>query len=319
MTRAILIASPNLSLDRTIEVRSISVGHVHRSITSDARGGGKGVNVARALACMGWRSTVVGLSAGRTGGAVTGMLADERITTIAVPAGGETRSCLTVLSDNDVTVFNESGPTLEREHWDSFEAAVVDRLTRDTVLVCSGSFPPGAPDDGAARLISAAHRIGCISICDTSRTQLTHALGAGPDVIAPNLAEALGVLEGTEREPVDMGAGALDTAGEAAAALAARGPSAVVVTAGAAGAVSRIGGDTRRWLPHAVALRNPVGAGDCFIAGLALGMSRAEDLVAAARRGFAMAAAGCETFAAGALEAGRVEELMESSRRHPGA
>ncbi|CAN5586675.1 1-phosphofructokinase family hexose kinase [soil metagenome] len=311
MTRRILIASPNLSLDRTIAVESVALGRVHRSMISDARGGGKGVNVARALGCIGFGATVVGLAGGRTGDAVVGLLQDEGIDTVAVRCDGETRSCLTVLATAErITVFNESGPAVSSEEWDAFHAEVEARVDPDTLFVCSGSFPPEAPDDGAARLIDAARRKGCFTICDTSRAQLANVLGARPDIVTPNLAEARTVLEGSTEERIDEEGDALESAAAAAEALTQHGPKAALVTAGRAGAAVACNGDTMSWRAFPVSVLNPVGAGDCVVAGLASGIVSGQDLGAAAYRGLAMAAASCETFAAGLLDRHRYEELL---------
>ena len=156
-----LIACPNLSLDRTIRVERAALGSVHRSIESDVRGGGKGVNVARALKCMGRDVLVVGLSAGRSGQAVLGLLEDEGIDTIATNVKGETRSCLTVLSEQAPTVFNETGPRIDDAVWERFESTVAEQLDEAGLFVFSGSLPPGAPAGSAAGLIDRARAAGC--------------------------------------------------------------------------------------------------------------------------------------------------------------
>jgi 1-phosphofructokinase family hexose kinase len=307
----IVVATPNLSLDRTVALDSLELGHVHRSTRSDARGGGKGVNVARALSCIGVEATVIGIASGRTGEAVTGMIADEGLTLAPVRATGETRSCLTVLSTQGVTVFNESGPSIDAGVWDDFEGEVVAHLDGRGVFVCTGSFPPGSPETGAAALLAAAHTRGWATICDTSRAQLVNALGARPDIVAPNFAEAAAVLDGSEGEPVEASAGALARAAGAARALTERGPEAAVVTVGAAGAATHRGGLGLEWPAHDVTPLNPVGAGDCLIAGIASVLAGEGDFEGGVRRGMAMAAASCETFAAGDLDRSRYEGLME--------
>jgi 1-phosphofructokinase family hexose kinase len=312
MARRITIACPNLSLDRTMAVKSIHRGHVHRSTQSDARGGGKGVNVARALACVGVHATVVGLAAGRTGEAVVAMLQDEGIDTRAVWFEGETRSCLTVVDDDAITVFNEAGDPLSGATWDEFEATVAGALNEGALLVVSGSFPPQTPDDGAARLVEEAHVKGCVAICDTSRSQLAEALTARPDVVTPNLSEALALLEGIEGEAVETGPEARDRGLEAAHALVERGAACALVTLGAVGAVSSRRGHAGVWPAPTVDVVNPVGAGDCLVAGLAWGLSTGEDFDGCIRRGLAMSAASCETFPAGLLDVDRYEELLRS-------
>lgn len=311
--RPILIACPNLSLDRTIAVDALKRGHVHRSTASDARGGGKGVNVARALKALGLSAEVVVISAGRTGEAVMAMLGDEGLQAESVWGSGETRACLTVLCDRSITVFNESGPCVAPQVWTAFEAEVARRLESTTILAVSGSFPPGSPDDGAARLVRAAHEVGAFTICDTSRAQLAGALGAGPRVITPNLAEAEGVLHGDTAESVDISGDALQRGRRAAEQLLDEGPGAVVVTLGAAGAILATHDGTHELPGPEVVVRNPVGAGDCLVAGLAAGEIAGRGVAESTRRGCAMAAASCETFAAGVLDPSRYLELLEAS------
>jgi 1-phosphofructokinase family hexose kinase len=308
---SIVVACPNLSLDRTVAVERVAPGHVHRATRVDVRGGGKGVNVARALKAMGTSASVVGVCAGHTGAAVVGLLAGEGIETLGVAAPGETRSCLAIVSDATVTVFNEPGPILDASVWTDFEERVAALLEPGIIFVCSGSFPSGVPEDAARRLVRRAGRSGAITICDTSREQLANALSSAPDLVAPNLAEAEWLLHGRTTESVAEGPGALGRARAAARHLSERGPAAVLVTAGAAGAVLAHETGTATLQTYEVTVTNPIGAGDCLVAGTALGLARGDDLVSSARTGAAMAAASCETFAAGVIDPRRVESLLQ--------
>jgi 1-phosphofructokinase family hexose kinase len=312
--RPIVIAGPNLSLDRTDEVDSIQPGHVHRARQYDVRGGGKGVNVARALGCIGVDSRVVGLACGHTGAAIIALLRDEGIALTAVSGGGESRSCLTVLAGSCVTVFNEPGPSVDDATWRAYERAVIDRLAPGAVFVISGSLPPSAPEKAAANLVRAARERDCTVLCDTAGTQLERVLESRPDVVTPNLAEARGTLLGDEAEPVESSAEALQEAARAAEAIARRGARSVIVTAGAAGAAAVLHGVESWFEAHRVDVINPVGAGDCLVSGLAAGLARGDAPFDAVRLGMAMAAASCETLPAGLLRPGRVEELLGSSR-----
>jgi 1-phosphofructokinase family hexose kinase len=286
---------------------------VHRASRVDVRGGGKGVNVARALRSLGLSAPVLGLWAGRTGGAVLALLEDEGIETVGVPARGETRSCLAIVSAGEVTVFNEPGPEVDSATWADFEGRVAAHLESAAIFVCSGSFPPGAPEDAAGRLVRRAKELGCTTVCDTSAGQLANALEAAPDLIAPNLAEAESLLHGRVTESIAAGPDALGRAHRAAEALLARGPVGVLVTAGAGGAVLAQQGQSLRLEAFTVTVCNPVGAGDCLVAGIAAGLARGDDLVSSAEHGMALAAAGCETFAAGVIDTERVEQLLATS------
>ena len=314
MPRDILIAGPNLSLDRTIAVDEVVIGRIHRAGRRDARGGGKGANVARALASVGTHARVAGFIAGATGGAIRSLLRDEGLHASTIEVEGESRSCLTVLAGDSTTVFNEEGPSIDGREWDRFEELILENVAEGGILVCSGSWPPGVPEDAVARLVRGVAARGCFTICDTSRAQLRGALEAEPDLIKPNLAEARALLDpDAPPEPVDEEPGALERAARFARRLLELGPKAVVCSAGSQGAVLAAGDGLWRFPAIPIEAVNPVGAGDSMVAGIAGATARDDDLPAAVRWGTAMAAASCETFPAGLLDGGRARQLYASS------
>jgi 1-phosphofructokinase family hexose kinase len=314
----IVIACPNFSFDRTMTVEEIEIGKIHRSSNTDARGGGKGVNVARALDCIGVSSLVVGILGGFTGEAVKGLLDKEGVNARGIMVPGETRSCLTVIGPDSITVFNEAGPELSEQDWARFEAILREHLAEADVFVCSGSFPPGTPFDAAARMIELAKDRDCITVCDTSRMYLDVALEAKPDIIKPNLAEALGVLSGHTEETAEGDPDASRRAEDAAFALLDRGPAAVLVSAGRAGAVLATSEGSTCFSSPKIKLVNSIGAGDCIVAGVAYELSAVHPLEVAITRGIAMAAASCETVAAGNFDPMRAEELLTAVTRRSG-
>lgn len=319
LARPLVIACPNLSLDYTEEVDEVVVGRVHRTGRSDIRGGGKGVNVARALACIGQPATVVGFTAGRTGDLLANLLADEGIPLAAVPVAGRSRSCFSVVAGATSTVFNEPGPEIGPEDWERLLAAVDTRLTPETVLVISGSLPLGAPPEAPGDLVRLAAGRGCDVLVDVSGTALRPAIAARPTLIAPNLAEARAACGQPAPEVFDPGTRALREAAELAARLQRETAGAVLVTAGSAGAALADGDGTTCFPPLPVTVTNAVGAGDCAMAGVAAGVAAGVSLVDAARLGLAMAAASCETFPAGVLDPRRVELLHADAVRLAGA
>jgi fructose-1-phosphate kinase PfkB-like protein len=147
-------------------------------------------------------------------------------------------------------------------------------------------------------------------VCDTSGRFLVEALDAKPDVIKPNIAEARGALGADSAEMIDERHDSLEQAAEAADALLDRGPSAVIVTAGSAGAIVAQPGSTEVYPGLEVNVVNPVGAGDALVAGVAAALAEGEDLSAAVRRGMAMGAASCETIPAALLDSERAAELF---------
>lgn len=233
----LLVAGPNLTVDRTVHLDELRAGEVLRAAHVTVTPGGKGLNVARTAQVFGRETDLVGFVPGRTGAAAAGMIADEGITLLSVPSDGEIRSAAVLREDDGrTTVINEPGPALPPEAWPRYEARVEAGLVGDAgALVCSGSCPPGAPEDAYGRLVGRARARGVISVLDAAGVWLAGGVAAGPDVATPNLAEAEALLEGGDREAVDAGADAGERAVRAAAALHARGVGIAVVTAADAG------------------------------------------------------------------------------------
>jgi len=308
-----LVACPNLTIDRTLSLDELRPGEVLRFEAVVVTPGGKGVNVARTALALGAPATLVGFTPGRTGAAAAALLADEGVALAAVPVDGEIRSTAVILERSGrVTVMNEPGPALGAGDWDRFEAAVEARIAQVAVLACSGSLPPGAPADAYARLARLAERARCTAIVDVTGGQLAAALEAGAGVVTPNLAEAEGLLHGRADETVEAGdpVEVRSRARAAARELVEGGARRAIVTAAAAGAAvadqASVG-----WLdaPRVVQVRNPVGAGDSLVGGLGVALERGEPFGAAAAFAVAVAAASVETEKAGTLRAERALEL----------
>jgi 1-phosphofructokinase len=315
VTDGLVVATPNLTLDRTLAIEELRPGEVLRFDSATVTAGGKGVNVARVTRALERRAVVVTFAPGRTGAAAVELLRDEGLEVEAVPVLGEVRSTAIVLERGGrTTVLNEPGPEVPADAWDAFEAAVASALHGARALVCSGSVPPGAPVDAYARLTRLAS--GSLTLVDAAGDVLAAALDAEPDVVTPNLAEAESVLgraapDGVQPSRDEARARALAAARE----LAGRGPQVAIVTAGEAGAAVARRGVEASWheAPRVAEVRNAVGAGDSFTAGLALALSDGEALDDGVAAALATAAASVETAVAGAVDPSRVTALTRGA------
>jgi 1-phosphofructokinase family hexose kinase len=325
MPGRVVIAGPNLTIDRTMTIDELRAGEVLRFEHVVVTPGGKGVNVARVARELGAGAVLVGFVPGRTGAAAAALLADEGIRLRDVAVGGEIRSTSVVLEPSGrATVFNEPGPPLAPGDWDRFADAVAAALADEgeasaqRVLVCSGSLPLGAPDDAYAGLLGVARAHGAVAVVDVAGEQLDAAVAAGADVVTPNIAEAEGLLRGRADETVEAGDPAVvrTRAVQAARELVARGAHHAAVTAAAAGAAVASSSGASAWLPAptVATVRNPIGAGDAFTGGLALALERGERFEDAGAAGMATGAASVETDRAGIVVPARVTELLDALR-----
>ncbi len=276
-----LIAGPNLTIDRTLSIPELRPGEVLRFSRVVVTPGGKGLNVARAARALGHPAVLVGFVPGHTGRAGAALIAAEGVDLAGVECGGELRSTAVVMEDGGrVTVFNEPGPPVGEDDWARYFGEVRARLGDHGVLVCSGSVPPGTGPDVYARLSELAAEAGLRAVVDAAGETLAASFGGRPFVVVPNLGEAEEVLGlGRGGESVEAAEDARPRALAAAEALVSRGARAAVVTAAAAGAALFADG-AATWIPApAIAeVRNPIGAGDVFTSALAAALERGEPL-----------------------------------------
>jgi len=309
----LLIATPNITVDRTVWLPELRPGSVLRPYRAVVTAGGKGVNVGRVAAAFGRRPRLVSFRPEADADVLARLFAVEPVQFIGVPVAGEARVATIYLEDSGrVTVLNEPGPQVPADAWLRYEQTVADELStgEHRTLVCSGSLPPGTPNDAYGRLTAIAHRTGVRVVVDAARAALAGTLHARPDIVTPNLAEAEGVLWGHSDEAVDeIGSGVAARACAAVTELCRRGVRSAAVTAGAAGTAF---GDEDGvfWVPTVpVQVVNPIGAGDAFVGGLVKALEEGRAGVAAAVFAVATATASVEEELAGGIDPERVWQL----------
>lgn len=308
-----LIATPNITVDRTVRLPELRPGSVLRPRRPVVTAGGKGLNVGRVAAAFEHRATLVSFQPDGDAATVARLFAPEPVRFVGVPVAGEVRVATIYLEDSGrVTVLNEPGPEIPDDAWARYEDAIAGELAtgRHRTLVCSGSLPPGVPDDAYGRLTTIGHQAGVRVVVDAARAALAGALGAGPDIVTPNLAEAEGVLWGLADEAVhDEDQEVPDRARAAVAELCRRGARTAAVTAGAAGTAY---GDAQDavWVPTVrVRVVNPIGAGDSFVGGLVEALEAGRTGVDAVVFAVATATASVEQELAGGVDPARAREL----------
>ena len=186
----IVTFTANPSVDRTFEVEELVRGALMRARSIRVDGGGKGVNVTRALAANGHRSVAVLPSGGAEGVQLLSLLAVENLLVRAVPVHAAIRANVTIVEpDGTTTKINEPGPHLSAREVSQLTTALLSAAAGAEWAVLSGSLPPGAPEDLYATLTGELRAQGVRVALDTYGTLLRIALAAGPDVIKPNRSE----------------------------------------------------------------------------------------------------------------------------------
>lgn len=256
----IITVTPNPSVDRTVFLRTLTVGSVNRGHRSYSEPSGKGVNVALALHAHGIPVRAVVTAGGPVGAQLRQMLDISGLDTVVVPIEGDIRSNISLTQpDGTVTKINEAGPALSEDERDRLTAAVVTQLGGADWLVCAGSLPAGVPEDWYRQLVELGHAQGVRVAVDTSGPALAQSLSAQPDLVKPNLQE-LRELSGAT--PATIGE-VIDAAHE----VRRRGARAVLASLGGDGAVLNDEHGVLFGTAPVTKVVSTVGAGDAMLAG----------------------------------------------------
>ncbi|MBY3553955.1 hexose kinase [Modestobacter lapidis] len=272
MTRApVVTLTANPSLDRTLALPGpLHRGGVARLGPSRTEPGGKGVNVARAVAAAG--IPVVPVLPADGADPIVAALQALGLPLVTVPVGAPVRTNYTLTEpDGTTTKLNEPGAPLTAGTRAALAAAVREHADPAGWIALSGSLPPGTPDGWYADLVRTLRATGARIAVDTSEAPLLALLAAGPDA-APDLlkpnTEELAQLAGTTEAELSADPVALLAAVDS---LHSRGVGQVLLTLGADGALLSTG-DGERWSarPPRITVRSTVGAGDSSLAGFLL-------------------------------------------------
>jgi 1-phosphofructokinase len=266
----VVTLTANPSLDRTLALPgALERGGVVRLAPSSTEPGGKGVNVARAVAAAG--GDVVTVLPAADDDPILGALHRLALPLATVPVPTPVRTNYTLAEpDGTTTKLNEPGAPLD----EPIRAALTEALHRHAEgarwVVLSGSLPPGTPLDWYADLVRSLRGTGARIAVDTSEAPLLALMAAGPDA-APDLlkpnSEELAQLTGVPEAELTADR---DAALAAVGVLHERGVAEVLLTLGADGAL--LSGAAGVWsaVPPRIAVRSTVGAGDCSLAGFVL-------------------------------------------------
>jgi 1-phosphofructokinase family hexose kinase len=261
-----LAVATNPAIDRVARLDGPPSGVVRAAEMLETPGG-KAIHTACVAAELGARSAVITTAGGPSGELLLALLTAEPIGVHALAVEGATRGTYTLVGPDggDLTEIHEPGGELTPPECDGLAAALAELPGEPAVIAVCGSLPPGAPADLHARLLTIARERGAFTILDSSSpAAIVAGLGAGPDLAAPNLAEACAVLG------LDPDSAAGVDAPAVAARLRERGAGAVWLSLGARGSVFADGaGCVRLTAPAPERAVNAVGCGDALIGGFA--------------------------------------------------
>jgi len=301
----ILCVCPNLCYDRVIVVPGFSVGSVHRAEQAIPLASGKGLNVARAAQALGVPLVVTGFASGEAAAAIVRGARETGLALDAVRVRGPSRLCTLIIDPGrSETVVNERGASVGAHAVRALRRRIARHLAHSSVVVLTGSLPPGFPVEFFASLVGEAGPRPVL--LDTPGEAFRLGIAAHPHVAKLNrreLEDTLGRrlpsmpdLAGAAREVLDSGA------------------QAVVVTLGAEGVLLVLAEGAWHLEAPGVERVNTIGAGDSLSAGIAAGLHQRLPLLEAVRLGVAAAASDVTTLLPGAVDRRLAESLTPRIR-----
>lgn len=303
----IITVTLNAAIDNTLSVPHFRLGARHRAVDKRAAAGGKGINVARALKCLGQPVIATGFAGGVTGTRIIEYLTAESVLNDFVRIGEESRTS-TVLIDpttGEQTEINEHGPRVSEAELELFREKLMYLAPGADICVIAGSMPRGIGQNFYADLIGGLRKAGVVTLVDAEGDVMLDAMRAEPDMIAPNVLEAE-ELVGREFS----GDEDLATAPAELRALGAR--DAIVTTSDGCWAVLDDAPDV------SLHVRAPeldpittVGSGDALVAGMVSARYIGLTGEAALRYAVACGAESTQHFGAGTLDRAAVDQLVD--------
>jgi len=250
----------NPAIDRTVAISNFQAGAVNRVESVRSNPGGKGVNVASALADQGHGVAVTGFLGRSNAGAFEELFNAKRIADHFVRIAGQTRIGIKITDPVRVetTDINFPGPAPTAEEVAMVRAQIA--ALEAEWFVVAGSLPPGV-DPGIYRdLIADLRRRGRKVLLDTSGAPFPLALEALPTAIKPNIHEFETYLDRSLPNENEVIAAARELIG--------RGIELVVISMGKKGACFVTANESVVARPPDIEVKSTVGAGDAMVAGI---------------------------------------------------
>ena len=299
----ITVVGINTAIDHLMRVDALHLGEVNRTVHEQVLPGGKGLHVAQTIAALGEPVQLIGLIDAAHRNLTARRMSERGVLFHGVEIDAPLRHCIALQdADGRITEVLGQGPQLGERDRAALQRAFRLALAESELVILSGSLPRGLPVDTYAELAQQVHAAGKRCLIDASGEVLRQAVAAQPFLLKPNRDEAEALF--------GRSVGDLDAAVTALRELAARGVAMPVLSLGAQGALGM--DDSGVW--HAAVeleqVRNTVGSGDCFLAGMAVAIRRREPLCEALRLAVACGAANAMDVETGYVRPDQVEALL---------
>lgn len=278
----ILTITMNPAVDKSTSLEKLIPEKKLRCTELIQEAGGGGINVSKAIKKLGGETLALFPSGGANGKLLEQLLTQDQMAFHAIPVDGETRESFTAVerSTNAQYRFVMPGCRVNEKEMDACFSAINFLNPLPSIIVASGSLPPGVPDDFYARLAAIAKQKRIKLIVDTSGTPLQLAAKEGVYLLKPNLSELCSLVGKEYLELREVEEAALQVIHKGHCEV-------VVVSMGPSGALL-ITKDIHASIPAPTVKKlSTVGAGDSMVGGMAWMLSQGKPLQDVVRFGVA--------------------------------
>lgn len=299
----ITVVGINTAIDHLMRVDALHLGEVNRTVHEQVLPGGKGLHVAQTIAALGEPVQLIGLIDAAHRNLTARRMSERGVLFHGVEIDAPLRHCIALQdADGRITEVLGQGPQLGERDRAALQRAFRLALAESELVILSGSLPRGLTTDTYAELAQQVHAAGKRCLVDASGEVLRQAVAAQPFLLKPNRDEAEALF--------GRSVGDLAAAVTALRELAARGVAMPVLSLGAQGALGMDESGVWHAAVELEQVRNTVGSGDCFLAGMAVAIKRGEPLREALRLAVACGAANAMDVETGYVRPDQVEALL---------
>jgi 6-phosphofructokinase 2 len=278
----IVTVTMNPAVDKSTTVNKLIPEKKLRCTEMVVEAGGGGINVSKAIKKLGGESLAIFPSGGLNGKILENKLAEAGIRSSVIQTETETRENIVVTETDTNSQFRFvlPGAQMKADYFDRLVDCLKNLRELPSIIVASGSLPPGIEDNFYARLSAVAKEMNARYIVDTSGEPLQIAAREGVFMLKPNLNE-LAKLVGKENLQ-------LNEVDDAAIEIVQRGTcEVIVVSLGPSGAIL-VTKEGYEHVPAPIVKKlSTVGAGDSMVAGITWMISQGKSWKEAVRFGVA--------------------------------
>jgi 6-phosphofructokinase 2 len=251
----------NPSLDKSTHFTGLIAEQKIRCEKPRYDAGGGGINVSKAIAKLGGKSTCVFTSGGSSGEMLEDLIAKEKLESSVIKTKNWTRENFIAFEKKSKSQYRFGFPGNEFQEDEKTTILQTIRDLQTDYLVISGSLNEGLPSNFYQKIAEIAKESNIKVIVDTSGEPLQKVLETGVYLIKPNIGE-LAKLIGVERlELPEVEKAAKKLIENKSAEI-------VVVSLGAEGALLVSKHETHLVKAPKVEKKSTVGAGDSMVGGM---------------------------------------------------